>query len=222
MNGKYFSLILFFLCNSLVALGQGETINSNSAAGTFWKVKGNSSTSSGTNFIGTTDNVSFRVRTNNSEKMVVDSLGNIGIGVTTPSERLEVNGNLRLNKAFMPGNSAGTSGQVLLSGGSGVVPTWSPFVIVNSNATTKIGKYYASLSWNGQWGSGITRVFSVTDPNCVTASSISASFTGINTIYDNIVINNVQTGTGSFSVSMTNNNGSALIGSVSISIIAFY
>ncbi|MCS6790707.1 MAG: hypothetical protein NZ580_06985 [Bacteroidia bacterium] len=32
---------------------------------------------------------------------------NVGIGTSTPSERLHVAGNLRLDNAFMPGNNAG-------------------------------------------------------------------------------------------------------------------
>lgn len=62
----------------------------------FWKVKGNSGTNSGSNFIGTTDNVSWRVRTNNSERMVVDSVGNVGVGTASPVQILHVynpNGN---------------------------------------------------------------------------------------------------------------------------------
>lgn len=50
---------------------------------------------------------------------------NVGVNTTSPSERLDVNGNFRLSGAFMPNNLAGTAGQVLTSGGSGVAPTWS-------------------------------------------------------------------------------------------------
>ncbi|MES2620303.1 MAG: hypothetical protein V4615_05570 [Bacteroidota bacterium] len=216
-------MLIFILLTSLdLCFAQGETINSTSAAGNFWKVKGNGSTVSNTNFVGTTDNVSLRFRTNNTEKAVIDSLGNMGIGITTPTERLQVGGNLRLDKAFMPGNSAGTASQFLLSAGANAAPTWSPFSIGNPTATTIIAKYYASLSWNGPWANGATRVFTITDPNCITASSISASFTGINALYDSINLNNVQTGNGSFNVSLTNNTGGSLMGAVSISIIAFY
>jgi hypothetical protein len=49
---------------------------------------------------------------------------NVGIGTSTPTERLHVAGNLRLDNAFMPGNQAGAVGNLLLSQGPGVAPVW--------------------------------------------------------------------------------------------------
>lgn len=51
---------------------------------------------------------------------------NVGIGTATPTERLHVAGNLRLDNAFMPGNQAGAVGNILLSQGAGVAPVWLP------------------------------------------------------------------------------------------------
>ncbi len=51
---------------------------------------------------------------------------NVGIGTTTPTERLHIQGNLRLDGAFMPGNTPGASGQVLVSEGPNVPPVWRP------------------------------------------------------------------------------------------------
>jgi len=59
-----------------------------------WSVIGNSGTVATTNFIGTTDNVDFVLRTNNTEKMRVTSSGNVGIGTTTPTSTLQVNGSI--------------------------------------------------------------------------------------------------------------------------------
>ena len=92
--------------------------------GDAWLTTGNAGTSSATNFLGTTDAQDLVVRTNNTERMRVTSSGNVGIGTSTPTQRLHVAGNLRLDNAFMPGNQAGTSGQVLLSQGAGVAPIW--------------------------------------------------------------------------------------------------
>lgn len=80
-------LALVFAAITGLAFGQAEVQNPTFP---FWKVMGNSNTNSSTNFVGTTDNVSLRFRTNNTEKMVVDSVGNVGIGTGTPSQRLHV------------------------------------------------------------------------------------------------------------------------------------
>ncbi len=57
--------------------------------------------------------------------LTIQSGGNMGIGTTTPSQRLDVAGNIRFSGALMPNNIAGTAGQVLSSNGAGVAPTWA-------------------------------------------------------------------------------------------------
>jgi trimeric autotransporter adhesin len=78
----------------------GDVINNttpNPANGLFWGLTGNAGTLASTNFIGTTDNKSLRFRTNNTEKMIVDSTGNVGIGTTAPAEKLQVvDGNISM------------------------------------------------------------------------------------------------------------------------------
>lgn len=49
-------------------------------SGYAWSLTGNAGTNYATNFLGTTDDVSLRFRTNNTERMIIDSLGNIGVG----------------------------------------------------------------------------------------------------------------------------------------------
>ncbi|HEY2726761.1 MAG TPA: hypothetical protein VGI61_06285, partial [Parafilimonas sp.] len=51
--------------------------------GNYWSLTGNSSTSASTNFIGTTDNIDFVIRTKNIERLRVNSNGNIGINFSS-------------------------------------------------------------------------------------------------------------------------------------------
>lgn len=71
----------------IAILNSGSTNNQSA-----WLLEGNAGTNSGTNFLGSTDNVSLRMRTNNIQRMVVDSIGNVGIGTMAPSKKLEVSG----------------------------------------------------------------------------------------------------------------------------------
>ncbi|OLY93051.1 hypothetical protein [Cnuella takakiae] len=59
-------------------------VGSFASSNNLWSTTGNAGTGWATNFIGTTDNNGFRVRTNNTHRMVIDSLGNVGIG-TAPA-----------------------------------------------------------------------------------------------------------------------------------------
>lgn len=58
--------------------------------GTHWTLTGNAGTLPGTNFIGTTDNQDFILKTNASERMRVLSNGFVGIGTTVPDAEFEV------------------------------------------------------------------------------------------------------------------------------------
>ncbi len=55
-----------------------------------WSTTGNSSTTAGTNFLGTTDAVDFVIKTNNTERARFLSSGYVGIGTTTPAVPLHV------------------------------------------------------------------------------------------------------------------------------------
>ena len=57
-----------------------------------WELTGNSGTTAGTNFIGTTDAVALVVKANNTERMRVLSGGNVGIGLSSPVFKLDVGG----------------------------------------------------------------------------------------------------------------------------------
>lgn len=55
-----------------------------------WSLVGNSGTSAGINFLGTTDAVDLVTKTNNTERMRITSSGNMGIGTSSPSASLEI------------------------------------------------------------------------------------------------------------------------------------
>ncbi|WP_344827492.1 phage tail protein, partial [Rurimicrobium arvi] len=87
----------------------------------YWNLKGNANTNSGSNFIGTTDNISLRVRSNNTERMVVDSTGKIGIGLSAPTNTLHVKATS--NPLKLEGLQSGsfTTDSVLTADANGVV-----------------------------------------------------------------------------------------------------
>jgi hypothetical protein len=66
------------------------TMTWTSLGSTAWTLTGNSGTTAGTNFIGTTDAIDWVVKTNNTERLRVLSAGNVGIGTNAPVELLEL------------------------------------------------------------------------------------------------------------------------------------
>jgi hypothetical protein len=70
-----------------------------------WGLNGNTGTTPTTNFIGTTDAQDWVVKTNNAERMRVNSNGDIGIGISNPSSKLDVNGNMELSGNLAIGTS---------------------------------------------------------------------------------------------------------------------
>ena len=55
-----------------------------------WSKSGNSGTTAGTNFLGTTDNVGLSFKTNNTEYLRITNTGNFGIGTTNPASKLHI------------------------------------------------------------------------------------------------------------------------------------
>lgn len=75
-----------------------------------WSLLGNTGTTPGTNFLGTTDSKAFVIKTNNIERMRITNAGRIGIGINNPAVSLHVSGGaLRIDQA------SGTQGFVILN-----------------------------------------------------------------------------------------------------------
>jgi hypothetical protein len=72
---------------------QGGSLLGGTLNNAAWTLLGNNATNPNTNFIGTTDNNSLRFRTNNTQKMIIDSTGNVGIGINAPVVKLHVEDN---------------------------------------------------------------------------------------------------------------------------------
>ena len=73
-----------------------------------WTLLGNAGTNPTTNFIGTTDAQDFVVRTNNTERMRVESGGDVGIGINNPAHTLHVVGDVRFEGNFINQQMLGT------------------------------------------------------------------------------------------------------------------
>jgi hypothetical protein len=105
-----------------------------SAATGDWNLSGNAGISSSSNFLGTTDSQPLIFRTNNSERMRLDSSGKLGLGLTNPSADLHVVGTTGANTA-----------RIESSNGDG---TW--LNLVNTSTNGRIWSLVSAGSANGE------------------------------------------------------------------------
>jgi hypothetical protein len=92
---------------------------------TFWTLRGNVGTNPAVNFLGTKDAQGLSIRTNDTTRIRIDVVGNVGIGNILPTEKLDVTGNVKFSGELKPNGNAGTNGQLLVSQGTGAAPQWT-------------------------------------------------------------------------------------------------
>ncbi|MEO6732755.1 MAG: tail fiber domain-containing protein [Ferruginibacter sp.] len=95
-------LVIYNTTNNVLMLNTGTSASpvwtALTASSNNWLLTGNSGASGLTNFLGTTDNVKLAFRTNNLQRMLVDSLGRVGIGVTNPANPLVVKDTIEIRR----------------------------------------------------------------------------------------------------------------------------
>ena len=87
-----------------------------------WLTAGNAGTDPSTNFLGTTAAAALVLRTNGAERLRVLADGRVGVGTSSPAERLHVLGNLRLYGDLHLAPSSASAGAIR-QGGSTIVRT---------------------------------------------------------------------------------------------------
>lgn len=65
-----------------------------------WLTTGNKGLNTSSNFLGTIDTKALPFRTHNIERMRITLNGNVGIGTTSPQQRLDVRGSLNIDTSF--------------------------------------------------------------------------------------------------------------------------
>ena len=95
-----------------------------------WSLTGNSGTDSANNFIGTLDGKPLTIKTANATRMIINSNGNVGIGTTTPSATLNVDGTVKFEN--LAANSTEVDVLVLAANGSVYKRTMSSSAFTNA------------------------------------------------------------------------------------------
>ncbi len=111
---------------------------------TAWDMSGNSGTDGSINFIGTTDNNDFTIRTNNRTRLQVEADGDIGLSGDGSDIAIEpllslTNGqDLKISGGDVADFSIGAGGDLFLNGGNGVDASDGNILMANS-PTSNVG-----------------------------------------------------------------------------------
>ncbi len=90
------------------------------------------------------------------ERALIVNQANVGVGKSSPTERLDVNGNIRFNGALMPDALSGSSGQLLQSNGAGTSPSWATLSSIYTDRWNINGSnIYTALTGNVGIGTAV-------------------------------------------------------------------
>src|SRR5215831_1256499 len=100
----------------LIVAAAVSSLNFTARAQTNWSITGNSATSPGTNFIGTTDSKDVVVKTNGTEAVRVSKSQSVGIGTSAPAATLDILPKTNAALQIEPfGSAAGNTGELRMA-----------------------------------------------------------------------------------------------------------
>jgi len=133
-----------------------------------WTLTGNAIT--GTEFLGTTNAQPLVIGTNSTERMRIDVAGNVGIGTSSPTHTLHVNGSARMTSL-----ATGGAPQVVFSNSTGVLTT---------SGAGSVGDVLTWTSSGPQWTASQMEVAStIWGPTAATVAKPTAASILISPLY---------------------------------------
>ena len=135
----------------------------------------------------------------------------LGIGNNTPSEALDITGNVKFSGALMPNNNAGTAGYLLRSNGAGTAPTWVNLALSNlADATISGPSAGQILMYNGTRWTNFTPVIDTTNISNFSSKvrSVVSAGTGLSYnpgtgVFSNAGVTSVNGNTGALTMDTT-------------------
>jgi len=110
-----------------------------------WELTGNSGTNPTTDFVGTTDNQPLAIGINGTERVRVDTTGNVGIGTSAPGVKLEVSGGIFAHDTITATTATATNS----------TPEGGHLRVLNSSKTGATANDWSIYNMTGGYGNGL-------------------------------------------------------------------